>query len=304
MADSVSRRGSPLSPWVVPVVLLGLVQCLAFCQAGTTAPSDTPLSLPELKSILLDEVGPIFYCDPDYYPVARGDEAELARKRFPELAADPMEFPVLLQRLGLEPKTTYTPQEQLAVYREHKKMAAILTEPIAGGYRFDMRVTEGDRVEALAGEIDVYGRIRIGSRQPSLDTCPICLAEGTRIDTPLGPIPVQAIRAGTLVWSVDATGARVAVQVERVGQSAAPNGHGMIRLVLKDGRRLLASPGHPLSDGRPLEALRAGDAVDGSEVLLVERIAYPGAFVYDLLPASATRWYWAEGVLLGSTLRR
>jgi hypothetical protein len=39
-------------------------------------------------------------------------------------------------------------------------------------------------------------------------------------------------------------------------------------------------------------------------VLLVERVAYPGAFVFDLLPASATGWYWADGVLLGSTLRR
>jgi hypothetical protein len=77
----------------------------------------------------------------------------------------------------------------------------------------------------------------------------------------------------------------------------------MIRLVLKDGRTLLASPGHPLYDGRPLAALRAGDAVDGSEVLLVERVAYPGAVVFDLLPASATRWYWADGVLLGSTMR-
>ncbi|MGH9462715.1 MAG: hypothetical protein ACRD1X_15985 [Vicinamibacteria bacterium] len=304
MADSVSRPNSPLSLGAVSAVLLLLVQCLAACQTGTTAPSESPLSLPELKSLLLDELGEIFFCDPDYYPVAREDEAELARERFPELAADPVEFPVLLRRLGLEPKPTYTPREQLAVYREHKKLAAILTEPMTGGYRWEMRVTAGDQVEALAGEIDLYGRIRVTSRRPSFDTCPICLAEGTLIDTPLGQIPVRAIRVGTIVWSVDESGARVAVQAEKVGQAPAPNGHAMIRLVLKDGRILLASPGHPLTDGRPLEALRAGATVDGSEVLLVEHVAYPGTFVFDLLPASATGWYWADGVLLGSTLRR
>jgi hypothetical protein len=302
--DTVSRPNSPLLLGAVSAVLLLLVQCLAACQASSTAPSESPLSLPELKSVLLDELGELFYCDPDYYPVAREDEAKLARERFPELAADPVEFPVLLRRLGLEQKPTYTPREQLAVYREHKKLAAILTEPMTGGYRFQMRVTVGDQVEALDGQIDLYGRVRVTSRQPSFDTCPICLAEGTLIDTPLGQIPVRAIRVGTLVWSVDESGARVAVQAEQVGQAPAPNGHAMIRLVLKDGRMLLASPGHPLTDGRLLDALRAGEVVDGSEVLLVERVAYPGAFVFDLLPASATGWYWADGVLLGSTLRR
>ena len=302
--DSTSRMKRSSSLRSVSYVLLTLVPCLAGCQAATTAPSELPLSLPELKSVLLNELGEIFFCDPDYYPVARGDEAELAQERFAELAADADEFPVLLRRLGLATKPDYTPGEKLAIYREHKKLAAILTKPIAGGYRFQMRVTEGDRIEALVGEIDVYGRIRVTSRDPTSGTCPICLAEGTRIDTPDGQIPIETIRVGTIVWSMDDGGIRVAVRVEQVGQATAPTGHVIIRLVLKDGRSLLASPGHPLSDGRLLGELRAGDAVDGSEVLLVEQLAYPGTTLFDLLPASATRWYWADGIPLGSTLAR
>jgi len=304
MAVSVSRRRTESRARAVSTVLLSFALSLAACGEQPTAPSSSPLSLPELKSILLDEFGEFFFCDPDYYPVGRGDEAELALERFPELAADPVEFPVLLRRLGLEPAPTFTPQEQLAIYREHKKLAAVFTEPMPGGYRFQMRVRVGAGIDALEGEIDLFGRVRLTSRQPSSDMCPICLAQGTQIDTPSGPFPVEAIRVGTLVWSLDERGERVAVPVQQVGQTPAPRGHQMIRLVLSDGRRLLASPGHPLSDGRTLSTLRAGDPVAGATVLLVESIGYPGAFTFDLLPGGGTGLYWADGVLLASTLAR
>jgi hypothetical protein len=41
---------------------------------------------------------------------------------------------------------------------------------------------------------------------------------------------------------------------------------------------------------------------DGSTVVSARRIAYRGGFTYDLLPSGPTGTYFANGVLLGSTL--
>jgi hypothetical protein len=76
----------------------------------------------------------------------------------------------------------------------------------------------------------------------------------------------------------------------------------MVHLVLADGRELLASPGHKTADGRALGFLAAGDALDGSTIKLWELVPYAGDRTYDLLPAGPTGTYWANGVLLSSTL--
>jgi hypothetical protein len=36
----------------------------------------------------MGESSGIFYCDPDFYPVGRGDVDELALERFPEIQQD------------------------------------------------------------------------------------------------------------------------------------------------------------------------------------------------------------------------
>lgn len=303
-----------------PSVLLGLALILGSCEAlpalaptptapaasppTASPPAASPLNLAELKSLLLDEYGELFFCDPDYYPVAREDEAKLARERLPEISADVQEFPVLLRRLGLQDAPLFSADEQLAIYREYKKLAAIYTEAVAGGYRFQMRVTDGEAIEALEGEIDSYGRIRLETRQPSSDMCPICLSEGTRIATPGGEVAVEDVRAGMVVWSVDGSGMRVAVEVERVGLSPVPPAHQMIRLVMADGRTLTASPGHPLPDGAPISTLRPGAYLAGTLVVAADRVGYSGRFTFDLLPGGVTGTYWADGILLGSSLKR
>jgi hypothetical protein len=76
----------------------------------------------------------------------------------------------------------------------------------------------------------------------------------------------------------------------------------MVHLRLADGRELLASPGHRTADGRPLGSLALGDEVDASKVTLWELVPYQGSRTYDLLPAGATGTYWANGILLSSTL--
>jgi hypothetical protein len=87
-----------------------------------------------------------------------------------------------------------------------------------------------------------------------------------------------------------------------VGSIAVQSGHLMVHLRLADGRELLASPGHRTADGRPLGTLAAGDPLDGSTVTLWELVPYGGARTYDLLPAGSTGTYWANGILLLSTL--
>jgi hypothetical protein len=77
----------------------------------------------------------------------------------------------------------------------------------------------------------------------------------------------------------------------------------MIHLMLKDGRQLWASPGHPTSDGRTVIQLEKDAIYDGGAVELKESVAYGASETYDLLPAGETGFYWANGILLASTLR-
>ena len=82
-------------------LVLGLV--LAACGGGVTTPtpSPQPLTAAQLKYRVIDELGRPFFCDPDFYPVARADEADLARQRFPELQKDVETFSVIIVRLRL-----------------------------------------------------------------------------------------------------------------------------------------------------------------------------------------------------------
>ncbi len=107
---------------------------------------------------------------------------------------------------------------------------------------------------------------------------------------------------GDLVWSFE-NGARIAVRVSAVSRAVQPATHEVVRLALADGRSVDVSAGHPTADGRTVGDLGVGDAFDGSTVTSAARIAYTAGHTFDLLPNSASGAYWANGVLLGSTLR-
>ncbi len=104
------------------------------------------------------------------------------------------------------------------------------------------------------------------------------------------------------LWTLDSQGRRVAGVVEYVNSIPAPNHHQLVRLALDDGRRVAASGGHPLSDGRSFAQLSVDDPIDGARVLRVERIPLDGGRTYDLLPSGPSGAYWADGVLVKSTL--
>jgi len=77
----------------------------------------------------------------------------------------------------------------------------------------------------------------------------------------------------------------------------------VLHILLSDGRELWASPGHPTSDGRRLVHLRVGDVLDGASVTVIGTMRYQGTATYDILPSGSTGFYWANGILLGSTLK-
>lgn len=257
----------------------------------------------ELKYHLLAQFPGFFYCDPDQYPVAHADELDLARQRFPELQADKEAFDAILAHNGLAGQTSFTDDQKLLIYRQYKKLAAIQLTLVGESYQFQLQVEKANGGgELITGLIDGQGNVTVQQRTPSIATCPICLAVGTLIDTPIGPVPVQDLRLGMPVWTLDKTGVRVARPLVRLGRTIVPASHQVVHLVLDDGRALWVSPGHPTTDGRRVGQLQVGDLLDGGRLLAVDRVPYAGAATYDLLPAGETGFYLADGILLASTL--
>lgn len=141
-------------------------------------------------------------------------------------------------------------------------------------------------------------------RDGKVHPCPICLPAGARIAAPGGDVRAGDVREGMLVWSLDASGRRVAARVALVGATPVGAAHTLVRVALDDGRVVSASEGHPTADGVSLGAVMAGDRIDGARVIAVARVPYRGERTVDFLPDSATGIYWADGVPLRSTLRR
>jgi hypothetical protein len=130
-----------------------------------------------------------------------------------------------------------------------------------------------------------------------------CLPESARIATPAGAVQVSRLRAGDRVFTLDAAGRRVVATIARMHSVPAPVDHTLVELTLADGRVLRVSAGHPTAAGVPLERLRPGDLLDRAAITRIRHLPYPGAATWDLLPEGPTGTYWADGVLLGSTLR-
>jgi len=260
----------------------------------------------ELKYRVMDAGGRISFCDPDFYPVARADETAQARAKIGDIQQDAETYAAITKRAG---------PDALAVYREWKALNALRLTAVGATWTFSYRATanaspmatpdpKGSGGRQIEGSVDAFGKVDITRRADAGPVnCPICLALGTRIATPTGEVAVQDLRVGDVVWTQAARGERVAAPLVAVGTTPVPETHEVVRLVLADGRAVLVSPGHPTADGRPVGALRAGDVLDGATIASAERVAYTAGFTFDVLPAGASGAYWANGVLLGSTLR-
>lgn len=284
--------------------------CTAAASSPSPASSPTPgaaLTTAELRYRLIETFGPLWFCDPDFYPVARADEDALAVERFGEVQADGDAFAAILEHLAIPSGVDFTADQKLAIYRAWKQLNAISLESAGNGnYRFDylnMPAPGASEGRRTAGSIDERGSITIDQQAPAGEPpCPICLARGTRIATPDGEVAIEDIRVGMRIWSLDDTGRRIVANVVRIGQSRVPPSHHVVRLVLDDGRTVRASPGHPLADGRLLASIGPGEWVDGATVVSAIREPYNGGSTFDLLTDSASHVYVADGIPLGSTL--
>ena len=132
--------------------------------------------------------------------------------------------------------------------------------------------------------------------------CPICLSGETLIDTPSGLIPVKNLQVGMPIWTIDKAGHRVAATVIKTSKVPVPLTHQMVHLILDDGRALFASSLHPTTDGRSVGDLMPGEPYSGASVISVQRISYDQNATYDVLPSGETGFYWANGIVLGSSL--
>ncbi len=288
--------------------MLALVAALVLiplaCKSQPT-PTPTPVvySAPQLKYRLISNFGSVFYCDPDFYPVAQeGQEQANALEQYPIIKANAAEFSAILEHLGLPSKADYTDEEKLLIYREHKVLTYGVELTASGDvYNFTLRVGEGQGYR-ISGTITPSGEITVLKQETSFNTCPICLAKGTLIDTPAGPIPVEELTRGMAVWSVDDSGKRVPATVVETVATPVPPSFQVVTVRLDDGRAVTASPGHPTAEGRPLGDYRVGDSLDGALVIAVEHVSYEKEATYDLLPSGTTGLYWANGILLRSTL--
>lgn len=286
-----------------------MVLAVAACGSATPAPVvGSPLSVPQLKFAVMDSAGKPVYCDPDFYPIARlGGEQANAISMYPQIRSDAETYAAILAHEHL-PSGDLTDAQKLAVYRAWKLLRALPLTAQGSEYSFQYRVQSGTgsaAYEMLAGTVRVDGVVSVTSRSATgAPNCPICLAASTMIATPHGAVRVTDVHVGTVVWTQAADGSRVAAPVVEVGSMEAPAGHMMVHLILADGRELLVSPGHRTAEGRAAGALRMGDPLDGSTIATWELVPYAGGRTYDLLPAGPTGRYWANGILLSSTLGR
>src|SRR5205085_9048788 len=107
------------------------------------------------------------------------------------------------------------------------------------------------------------GKIIVQNKETIENVCLKRLAKGTSIDTPTGKIPVQDLRPGMAIWTIGTDGGRAAAVVLSVTRVPVPPNHQVVRMKLETGGVLIASPEHPLIDGRSLSEIRAGDEMGG-----------------------------------------
>ena len=291
-------------------LLLFVVACGATSStAGVSPPpSGSQLTITQLRFAVMDAIGKPDYCDPDSYPVARaGGEQAQADALYPTIKAAAELYSSIVAHERL-PSGDLNAQQRLVLYRAFKNLHA-LTLNASGGQSYTFQVRVGTPAggtpafQLISGSVNLYGNVNVASRVAAgPPNCPICLSATTLIETPLGPVRVTELKPGMEVWTSTREGARVAAPIVETGNTEVPAGHLMVHLQLADGRELWASPGHPNANGTPLGNLAVGSTLDGSKVTAWELVPYGGEKTYDLLPAGATGTYWANGILLRSTL--
>lgn len=130
-----------------------------------------------------------------------------------------------------------------------------------------------------------------------------CLPANTMIKTKRGDVKVQELTLNDSVLTLDENGKKCFRPLVLSTSTPVSEDHRLVYIKLKDGRDLCASPGHPLSDNKSFFGnIKKGDRIDGSTVMTVKLFKYTEGVTYDLLTSGLNSSYFANGILIGSTL--
>ncbi len=220
------------------------------------------------------------------------------------------------------PAPTPIPNGKQISLQEGQKEGSLLVQKIYSDYvtglnfpEYPLATTQGFPITLHIGEtasngctitltlISIQGNTATFTKKTYANKiCPICLAKNTLIDTPNGQIPVQNLQKGMSIWSQDKFGNRISLVIIKTSKTPVPSTHQMVHIILDDKREIFASPGHPIGDGRVFNDLSVGDILNGSRIVVAEKTSYNKGYTYDILPSGDTGFYFANGILVDSTL--
>src|SRR4030081_3897630 len=93
---------------------------------GGGAVVGSPLSVTQLKFKVIDAVGAPVFCDPDYYPIARGGgEQASADTYYPQIRADAELYAAIVAHEHL-PSGDLDEAQKLTLYRAFKVLRALV----------------------------------------------------------------------------------------------------------------------------------------------------------------------------------
>ncbi len=131
-------------------------------------------------------------------------------------------------------------------------------------------------------------------------TTTTCLPFDVEIKTLTAQKRVSDIKVGDIVLSDGGKPAHVI----RINKVAVGKTHKIVKVRFTDGTVLRGSLRHPTADGRMFGDLKVGDNVDGKIISELKLLPYTNhGYTYDILTDSRNGNYYADGVLIGSTLK-
>ena len=320
MAQSLSQTPAP-SPDGSPITIRGEITCLPKkgsgphtleCAIGLRGEDGSHYALKNL-----------FDHDPDYHFSTTGMQVEVAGIFRAKEASGPggssYDVAGVIEIISIREDT----EGQETILREGQRESSFLLQdiypnrveglnfpeyPIATGQGLPVTLRIGEVVSngctIRLTLLRIEGNTAVFEKETDFNRpCPICLSANTLVDTPFGKVAVQNLQKDDAVWTVDKSGGRVPGSIVKTGNTPTSLTQQMVHLIFDDGRELSVSPGHPVIDGRTVGNLAPGDVYDGASVVSVQRIPYGGKATYDILPSGDTGFYWANDILVGSTLR-
>jgi hypothetical protein len=132
-----------------------------------------------------------------------------------------------------------------------------------------------------------------------------CLPVAAQIDTPTGWIAIDQLVEGDFVYSSNKEGEKIVVPIKWTNKVPVLTDHEMVSLDLADGRKIVVTSAHPSSTAnKTIAEFEINEPLDGSTVIGKVQVPYLDLYTYDILPLSETGFYWVNGILIGSTLKR